>query len=151
MDEAWHDFDRFMKQREEAAAAFVRGDAAPLGRLVTHEAPATFFGPAGTLEQGPQHVLSLYEADSSRFLSGQTHLQILHVGASGDLAYWVGLQHATARLEGQLEEVPMSLRVTEVFRREGGAWRLVHRHADVLNAAAAGKTQSAAGNTEARR
>ncbi|WP_409527241.1 nuclear transport factor 2 family protein [Rhizobium sp. P28RR-XV] len=35
-------------------------------------------------------------------------------------------------MAGQDGEIPMSLRVTEVFRREEGEWKLVHRHADML-------------------
>jgi ketosteroid isomerase-like protein len=43
-----------------------------------------------------------------------------------------GFQRATAHLSGRGEAVPMNLRVTELFRREGDAWKLVHRHADFL-------------------
>jgi hypothetical protein len=33
---------------------------------------------------------------------------------------------------GGLPEQDWSLRVTQVFRRDGGSWQLVHRHADPL-------------------
>jgi ketosteroid isomerase-like protein len=126
------DFERFMEQREEAARAFVSGEAAPLGRVVARDLPATFFGPQGDYEQGPDHVYSVYQRDAARFSEGDTNFEVLQMAASDGIAYWVGFQRATARLEGSSEPVPFDLRVTEVFRREGEEWKLVHRHADAM-------------------
>ena len=132
MNDYLHDFEQFMKRREDAARAYVRGDAAPLGRIVARLSPATFFGPRGGYEQGSDHVYSIYERDATHFTSGDTSFEILHMAASDGIAYWVGFQRAMIRLDGGAEAIPFDLRVTEVFRREGDEWKLVHRHADSL-------------------
>jgi ketosteroid isomerase-like protein len=133
MNTDFHDFEQFMKQREDAARAYVRGDAAPLGRLVTHEGQASFFGPQGGYRQGADEVFSTYTRDATSFApGGDTHFEILDMAASDGIAYWVGFQHASVYMQGGGEAVPMTLRVTEVFRREGDAWKMVHRHADAL-------------------
>ena len=69
MNDDLHDFEQFMKRREDAARAYVLGDAAPLGRIVARVSPATFFGPRGGYEQGSDHVYSIYERDATHFTS----------------------------------------------------------------------------------
>lgn len=133
MNSDLHDFEQFMRQRDAAARAYVRGEAAPLGRIVSHASPTTFFGPNGGHKQGADDVWSTYEHDATSFQpGGESRFEILHMAASDGLAYWVGFQRATARFERSSEAIPINLRVTELFRREGDSWKLIHRHADTL-------------------
>jgi hypothetical protein len=121
MNNDQHDFEQFMKQRGEVALAYINGDAAPLDQIVAHHSPATFFRPSGGYRQGAEAVWSQYERDATNFENG-----------SDGLAYWVGFQRATAHPRGRPEAVPFNLRITELFRREGDTWKLIHRHADPL-------------------
>ena len=130
---AENSFEHFLQQRRQVASAFVNGDPGPLSEISTSTDPASIFGPSGGAEQGAAHVIEVNEAGSHRFHGGTTELEILHSRESGDLAYWTGFQRASVKVEGQHDAVPMTLRVTEVFRRENGEWKLVHRHADPLS------------------
>ena len=49
-----------------------------------------------------------------------------------DVRRAVSLLHGTDVAVGNLAAQPWALRVTMVFRREGGRWLLAHRHADPL-------------------
>jgi ketosteroid isomerase-like protein len=126
-------FEEFMLRRREVASAYVNGDAQPLRGISTTADPATFFGPGGGIEQGAARVLEVNEAGARHFHSGaDTTLEVLHAASDGTLGYWTGVQRAMVRPQGGGAPVPMVLRVTEVFRCEGDAWKLVHRHADTL-------------------
>jgi ketosteroid isomerase-like protein len=52
-------------------------------------------------------------------------------GASGDLAYVVGFEHI-ANSVNDVPVEPYTLRVTHIFRRESGEWKIAHRHADYV-------------------
>jgi ketosteroid isomerase-like protein len=88
-----------------AEQALCRGDAEPRGQTWSHHELATSFS-----------GLNAYE------------FELVAAGASGDLAYTVGFEHKTAVINGKT--ATYTLRVTQVYRREDGVWRTVHRHGD---------------------
>jgi ketosteroid isomerase-like protein len=126
-------FSAFLKQRELASKAYVRGDFGPLGALTPRTGNASFFGPRGGTVKTARKVSQRYEHDAAAFLPvGKTKQQTLHSEADGELGFWVGVQRATAQMKGMKKPVPMNLRVTEIYRRENSGWKLIHRHADPL-------------------
>ena len=125
------DFTEFMKGRGAVGQAYVSGDADPLTAISTEHEPASFFPPPGGIVQGAAEVVQTNQQGAEQFLPGsETQFEVLHSEASGDLGYQVAVQHAEVRRKGADEPVPMHLRITEIFRREDGRWKLVHRHAD---------------------
>jgi ketosteroid isomerase-like protein len=47
-----------------------------------------------------------------------------------NLAFTVELEHYARTDDG--EDKGMTLRATQIYRREGGQWRVIHRHGDIL-------------------
>ena len=127
------DFEAFLVRREAAAKEFCRGRPESLVALSSRQEPVSFFGPDGGVVEGAETVIEANTRASKTFGSnGQTSFDILQAEADGDLGFWCGVQKAVVEVGGKL--TPMTLRVTEVFRREGEKWKLVHRQADELKA-----------------
>ncbi|WP_256214245.1 nuclear transport factor 2 family protein [Arthrobacter sp. ov118] len=56
---------------------------------------------------------------------------LIAAGASGDLAYTVGFERADLSVDGGPPQ-STKLRVTHVYGRENGEWKIVHRHGDYV-------------------
>ena len=70
------------------------------------------------------------------FLNGdptaRAEIEYLSGRISGELAYTVAIERSRVHIVGQKEPAVMQLRVTHVYGKEHGKWKLLHRHADPL-------------------
>lgn len=112
----------------EADLALHNGDASPRKDMWSHTEPVTLFGAARS-GSGWDELSKLFDWLGSQFSNGTFEYEVLAAGASGDLGYIAGIEHSSASVGGG-EPESYELRVTTVFRRENGAWKVVHRHAD---------------------
>jgi ketosteroid isomerase-like protein len=130
MTAATDDFVADMLPRQlEAEHALCNGDASARNGTWSHHDPVTLFGAAVPLRSGWDEVSSVFTWLASRMGGLEDYeLELVAAGASGDLAYTVGFEHKTLMTDG--ERTTYTLRVTHVYRREDGEWRIVHRHGD---------------------
>ena len=118
-----------MPRLNKAEIALHGGDAAPRFAMWSHTDPVTLFGAAFTAA-GWAEIGPMFERLGESFSDCTSYEnQVVAAGASDDLAYVVAFEHTTASIKGAPPQ-PYVLRVTTVFRREGGEWKVVHRHAD---------------------
>jgi ketosteroid isomerase-like protein len=119
-----------LKRQIDADFAIHDGDPAPRIDQWSHTAPITIFGAHVPLVTGWPEAEETFHWLAGRF-SHCCHFDVELVAAevSGDLAYTVGFEHSECSLEGG-PVIPRVLRVTQIYRRENGEWRIVHRHGD---------------------
>lgn len=120
--------------REEVLALH-RGDVGPRLALWSHEEPVTLFGAILT-QRGWDRIEPAFRWLATTFHGGESYdYEVLAAGVSGDLGYIAGLEHSFAATRPDADPGPYQLRVTTVFRREAGAWKVVHRHGDPFDPA----------------
>lgn len=136
---AFERFNRSMSERDdflawigsrlrEAEVALHNGDAGPRKAIWSGEEPVTVLG-ASWSGTGPQEVDAIFQKLERLFsdCTSYSH-ELLAADVLGDMAYTVGYEHCSGSISGEPSEY--TLRVTQIYRREGGDWKVAHRHAD---------------------
>lgn len=84
--------------------------------------------------QGYDQVAKAIEFAATQFREGKVSFDSLAKVVTQELGYIVEVESYRSKLGGS-EDVSLDvLRVTSVFRREDGLWKLVHRHGDPTTA-----------------
>ena len=111
----------------------INGDASPMNAVWAHGGDVTTMHPIGQREVGWEQVRPVWEQVASICSEGQVRLrdQLIRVGT--DLAYEVAVEEGEITMAG--ERVAFNERVTNIYRREGGEWKIVHHHSDPSSAA----------------
>ena len=121
-----------IRRTAEGTAAYIRGEIRRALALIPLADDFTLMAPnGGEPTRGVDASDEVLDALERFFQGGEAELDVVQTHASGDLAVLVAIERQHGRVGG-LPDQDWSLRVTLVFRREGDAWRLVHRHADPL-------------------
>lgn len=107
----------------------LNGDAGPLTDIWSHSAAVTTMHPIGGREVGWDKVRESWEQVAKLASDGKGELKDQLIRVAGDVAYEVGTEHAQFKLAGQ--QVTSEHRVTNIYQREAGAWKVVHHHTDV--------------------
>jgi ketosteroid isomerase-like protein len=121
----------FLARQAEAERAIVLGDPAPRMELWSRRDPVTLFGAAsGECKAGWDELSRIFRWVASMFSDVRDfRFDVEAAGVSGDMAYTVGYERFTGSIDGR-PAGPVALRVTHVYRREDGEWKIVHRHGD---------------------
>jgi len=107
----------------------LNGDAGPLTDIWSHSAAVTTMHPIGGREVGWDKVRESWEQVAKLASDGKVELKDQLIQVAGDVAYEVGTEQGQAKLGGQ--QVSIEHRVTNIYRREAGTWKVVHHHTDV--------------------
>lgn len=126
------------KAVEQAAAKFYSslnalftGDASPMQEIWSHADDVTYMGPAGGFQVGWEAVRADWEAQAALKLGGKVEPYDVRVTVGNDLAF-VQCYEQGNNLDAEGRPLQVSIRATNLFRRENGQWKMIGHHTDLL-------------------
>ncbi len=118
-----------LAEQIHAERALHNGDVTPRLSTWSHRDP-TLFGAGVPFCRGWADVRAVFGWLATTFTACEDYdFELIAAHASGDLAYTVGIERYRATISSGVS-VQNALRVTHVYRREIGGWKIVHRHGD---------------------
>jgi ketosteroid isomerase-like protein len=118
-----------------AMARVANGDVSDIKRLYSHTADATSFYGWGGYEKGEQAVSKRWDWAGQQFKGGTVRHENITTVMTPEMFYVTDIEtFESQRVAGVEGLTGWSNRVTHIFRREQGEWRLIHRHANRLEA-----------------
>ena len=116
------------RQFYAALNSVLNGDAGPMVDVWSQGTDATTMHPIGGRQVGWDQVWGSWQQVAEIASGGSVALGDQLIRVIGDAAYELGTERVDATLAGSL--VRCEVRVTNIYQREAGAWRIVHHHAD---------------------
>jgi ketosteroid isomerase-like protein len=130
---ALDDLDEVVEQSHLALGEIVKGNPEPLKMVYSQREDVTLANPFGPPVRGWEQAATTMERAASNYREGEiVGFESVAKYATPELAYIVEVEHYQAKVGGREDITPLALRVTSIFRREDGLWKIVHRHADPI-------------------
>jgi ketosteroid isomerase-like protein len=124
------DAAQFMQRCHVALRQHTSGNPRPFLDLWSRAEDVSLMGGVGGHQVGIDAVSALLTA-AARTLDYETwDAETLAASFDDELGFTVELERLTREIDGEPDE--MTLRATTVYRREDGAWKVIHRHGDGL-------------------
>jgi ketosteroid isomerase-like protein len=126
-------FDHAIEQYHRALDEIVKGNPEPDKEMFSHRDDVSLANPLGPPVRGWEQVEATMERAASLLRDGEpTVFERIVTCETAELAFMVEIERTRVRLGGSQDVVPVTLRVTTIFRPEDGTWKVLHRHADPI-------------------
>ncbi|HET7225414.1 MAG TPA: nuclear transport factor 2 family protein [Candidatus Eisenbacteria bacterium] len=112
-----------------ALNSMAKGDAAPMLAVWSHSPDVTTMHPIGGREAGWNKVQGPWKQVASLCSGGKITLRGQRIHVAGSAAFETGVEKGQITMAGR--KVSFEHRVTNVYRRDGRTWKIVHHHTDL--------------------
>jgi ketosteroid isomerase-like protein len=131
-----HTNDLPLDEYHRAGLEITNGDPGVYKELYSRADDATLANPFGPPARGWSEVSAALDGAAKNYRDGEVvGFENLSTVVTDELAYIVEIESYRARVGGSPDMTPVAVRVTTVFRREDGTWKVVHSHADPITTA----------------
>jgi ketosteroid isomerase-like protein len=134
-------FEQAVEASHRALDAITRGNPELFFELYSRSDDATLANPYGPPARGFNEIEAGGRRAAANYRGGKVvGFETFARFATADLGYMLEIERFETKVAGADEISPVALRVTSVFRRENGGWKLLHRHADPITAPRSGES-----------
>ena len=128
-----HQHDLPLEEYHRAGLEITNGNPEVYKALYSRSDDVTLANPFGPPALGWSEVSATLDRAAKNYRDGEViGFENVSTVITPELAYTVEIESYRARVGGAVDITPVTVRVTTVYRRVDGAWKVMHRHADPI-------------------